>query len=80
MRFYLTATCGNCDEDIAYGPCLTLVEYDGLPAISYDMAAQQNFYCEHCRANNYTGDFEMFTEGGDEPPDEDEDEEESNAA
>ena len=62
--FHLLAHCGNCDEEIIHGPCLTTIEHDGLPVIPYDMAAQERFECDHCGAVNYTGDFELLTEGG----------------
>jgi hypothetical protein len=60
--FYLSADCGNCDNEIFYGPCKTTIEHAGDPVIPYDFAAQNDFYCERCGASNYTGDFEIFTE------------------
>lgn len=62
MRFYLTAQCANCDEDIVYGPCMTLIEHEGLPAIPFDMASQTSFECEACGQSSYTGDFELLSE------------------
>jgi hypothetical protein len=65
--FYFVMECGNCEEDIYQGLNLTALEHRGRPAIPFDMASQTNFHCDHCGANNYTGDFcdAVFTEGGD---------------
>lgn len=71
--FYLSIDCDKCDEEILYGPCLTTLEHRGKPVIPFDIAAQSNFDCPRCGADNYTGDFEVFCEGGEEPDDEDED-------
>lgn len=65
--FYLLVQCGNCDEDIYSGPNLTLIEHNGLPAITWDLAACESFDCPNCGAQNYTGDFEIETEGGQDP-------------
>lgn len=62
--FHLSAYCRNCDEEIIYGPCVTTIEHSGLPVIPFDMAAQSNFQCDHCGADNYTGEFEIECEGG----------------
>lgn len=62
FTFYLTAECANCDEEIAQGPCMTLNEHGGLPAIPFDMAAQSTFYCPACQTSSYTGDFELLSE------------------
>lgn len=76
---YLLMECENCDEEIYYGVCVTTLEHNGLPAIPFDTAAQTNFECPKCGADNYTGDFEVFCEGGndqdDEPEGEDDEDE-----
>lgn len=72
-RFYIVAECGNCDEEMFYGPCATLLEHRGLPVVAYDIASQTTFSCDHCGADNYTGDVDMYCEGGAEQDDEDED-------
>lgn len=64
--FYLVINCGDCGEDIFYGPCGTTLEHHGLPVVPYDMAAQNSFRCDHCGAVTNTGDFDTFVEGGDE--------------
>ena len=66
FKFYFSMDCGNCDEEILNGINGTTIEHNGLPVISFDMAAQSRFDCEHCGAENYTGDFDVLTEGGDE--------------
>jgi len=78
--YYLVAECQNCDEEIFYGPCGTTLEHDGLPVVPYDVATQTNFTCDRCGADNYTGDFEIFSEGGTDPDDLDSDHLESGAS
>lgn len=77
--YYLVVDCGNCDEEIFYGPCGTTLEHRGLPVLPFDTAAQTNFVCDRCGADNYTGDFEIETEGGTDPDDLDEDESDDDA-
>jgi phenylacetate-coenzyme A ligase PaaK-like adenylate-forming protein len=64
MRFYITAECPECDEEIAYGPVLTTLEHNGLPAVPYDLAACTSFSCSNpdCGAESYTGDFDLLTD------------------
>lgn len=62
MRFYLLINCVECDEEIFDGPNLTLIEHDGSPVISFDIAAQTKFRCDACGAASYTGDFEVYGE------------------
>lgn len=63
---YVAIDCANCGEEFLYGRCVTLtVHDDGTPVFPWDLAAQTSFRCAHCRAENYTGDFEVFSEGGD---------------
>ena len=64
--FYLVMACRDCDEDIYYGLCFSTLEHNGHPVIPFDMAAQTSFNCNNCGADNYTGDFDVFVEGGDE--------------
>ncbi|TKG67037.1 hypothetical protein [Prauserella endophytica] len=75
LSFYLAIECQNCDETVHYGPNLSFHDdHRGLPVIYADMTSQVNFHCDHCGADNYTGDFhdQILCEGGD---DQDEDEE-----
>lgn len=62
--FYLSLTCGNCDEEVLYGPCATTMEHRGLPVIPFDLLAQSQVLCDYCGADNYTGEFEIHSEGG----------------
>lgn len=62
MEFYLSMDC-DCGEEMYYGVCLTLLEHNGLPVVSFDMAAQMSFTCDGpdgCGKTTYTGDFETF--------------------
>lgn len=62
MYFYPTLNCAECDNEIYWGPCVTLIETDdGLPVIPLDIGAQQ-ITCPDCGTNNYTGDVEILTE------------------
>lgn len=63
--FYISIDCEHCDEEILYGLCVTTIEHNGRPVISFDVAAQTAFTCEECGKTTYTGDFDVFTE--DEP-------------
>jgi hypothetical protein len=56
--------CYNCDEEIYYGVCVSFLTHNGLPVIGFDTAAQTRFDCPHCDASNYTGELEVFVEGG----------------
>lgn len=71
--YYLLMECRNCDEDIYYGLCVTTLEHQGRPVIPFDIAAQSSFSCGRCGAENYTGDFDVFCEGGNEPGELDDD-------
>lgn len=63
--FYLSMDCRNCGEEILYGVCATTIENSGLPVIPFDMASQTQFDCGNCDAENFTGDFYVSVEGGD---------------
>jgi hypothetical protein len=69
FAYYLSADCGNCDEEIFYGVCVTLLEHNDLPVIPITTAEQTSFHCDRCGATNYTGDVDLFTEGGTDPDD-----------
>jgi hypothetical protein len=73
ITFYLTLDCENCNKEIRWGPVMAFDEHQGLPAIPYDVAAQTRFDCEDCGAANYTGDFELYAEGGRDPEDDEDD-------
>jgi hypothetical protein len=77
--FYHLLECENCDEEIYEGVACTTLEHKGLPAIPFDMASQTNFHCGRCGADNYTGDFDVMCEGGDEPDDDIDDEDDEPA-
>lgn len=67
IAFYLVATCGNCQGDVYYGLCVSTLTYRGRPAVSLDMVEQMTLHCQACGATNYTGDLDIYTEGGDDP-------------
>jgi hypothetical protein len=60
--FYVSIECPNCDTDVLFGPCLTLITHDGsdVPVIPFDVASQTTFHCEKCGVTFYTGDFDTF--------------------
>lgn len=65
-RFYFVVQCPKCDEDIYYGPVMSLLEHKGLMAVPFDMMAQTRVDCD-CDAVIWFGDFDetMYVEGGD---------------
>lgn len=64
LTFYLLLACPRCDTDIHFGPCVTLLEHDGLPVVPTDMAGQTAADCPECGARTYIGDLDYFCEGG----------------
>lgn len=62
MDYYIAWECPSCDELNYYGICRTLLEHNGLPAISLTAADQEKFTCEHCGKSAYTGDTELWSE------------------
>lgn len=62
FTFLFSLDCRECDEEFTWGPVVTTIEEDGLPVIPFNMAAQTAFTCTHCKARNFTGDFELLTE------------------
>lgn len=66
--YYISMECPNCDAEIFYGPCATLIEHKGLPVISADHASQERFDCTECDASVYVGGLDTYSpddEGGD---------------
>lgn len=64
LVFYLVATCANCDEDVYQGLCISTLTHLGRPVVSLSMVEQMTFHCPACGAANYTGDLDVYTEGG----------------
>lgn len=71
MRFYLSLSCQECDNEVRYGPTLTLDTHRGLPVVPVEVVEQTNFVCDRCDTQNWTGEVELISM----PPDVDEDEE-----
>jgi hypothetical protein len=73
--FYFLLDCDNCEEEILHGRCITtLTAPDGNPVIPLSMTEQLEFECPKCGAESYTGDLDIYTEGGEPQTEEDEDE------
>lgn len=66
MKFYASVECLNCDEPIYLGPCLTLLEHQGLPVIPSMTFEMEKFPCSECGAMNYVGELDTIHEGGEE--------------
>ena len=64
-KFFLLLDCENCDAEIFYGPCLTLIRHDGAPVVSVSMVEQMSVTCGECGATHYTGELDIMTEDGD---------------
>lgn len=78
LTYYVVMECGNCDKEIYYGVCVSFLEHNGLPVITFDTAAQTRFDCPHCDASNYTGELEVWVEGGEPQVDDDDDDDDHN--
>lgn len=75
LGYYVLLNCENCDEEIYDGVYVTLLEHMGLPVVAADHASQTRFNCPRCGASNYTGDLDVFVEGGADVDDDDDDKE-----
>lgn len=67
MRFYLTMRCESCDNDMHYGPIMSLLDHHhrGLPVVDADLIEQTRVDCDRCGARHYVGDFDVFVEQAD---------------
>lgn len=66
MKFYLYMECHRCEADMHYGPVATNLAHDGLPVVPVDLASQEQFTCDACGAEHYTGDLDVVVETDDE--------------
>ena len=72
-RLYISMECETCGADIFIGPVLVLTEHNGLPVIPFDLAAQETFQCD-CGTQQYTGDFDVMVEPGEDDEESEDDE------
>jgi DNA-directed RNA polymerase subunit RPC12/RpoP len=77
LAYYVLVDCPECDAEIYYGPCLTLLEHNGRPVLSGSELEQTRVDCPDCDARIYYGELDYMTEGGrggsDEESDDDDD-------
>lgn len=59
LSFYVLIDCPDCDFEIPYGPCVTLLEHKGLPLIPADIGALVSISCDECGAEIHTGELEV---------------------
>lgn len=62
LSFYFLIDCPKCDEDIYYGPCITLLEHNQRMVIPVDMVEQSRVDCEACGTTVFLGDLDYFYE------------------
>jgi hypothetical protein len=75
VKYYEMITCGHCDAEIYRGPCLTLLEHNGLPVVAADAVEQERYDCDKCGAVMYFGelDYVLDTENVHEDDDSEDD-------
>lgn len=62
MRFYLSLTCDECENEVYVGVVITLHEHRGLPVVPIDVFTQETFVCDHCGTRHDTGDVNVWIE------------------
>jgi hypothetical protein len=65
VRFYVSLDCEGCQNQVYYGPVLTLDEHRELPVVDAHVATATNFTCDHCGVQNWTGELDVYSEDGD---------------
>lgn len=75
LAYYVMAECPECDSDVFYGICVSMLTHRGFPVVTYDVAVQTSFTCDECGCEFGTEDFELevFEEGNQDNDDEDPD-------
>lgn len=62
-KIYLVFTCPECDEDMYYGPVVSLLpERRGIPVFPGDTAEQLQVTCEECGSTTFFGDLDYEVE------------------